>query len=145
MLITNAQLKDVLDANFADIRCTSILIFLRDLLERKKHGAGIEQYRVKNLTTGNWITSLEDFASLIDADKLKMSYWRAAEKMGGDRIHPFAVMIDNFEVMLDKNSDEDANFIITYGSTPNRIMFLMNYLSDTDPALPLKIYEIKLV
>lgn len=145
MLISNDQLKEVLDQNFADIRCTSILLFLRDLVARKVHGGGIEQYRLINTDTDTRITSVDEFIAAIDADKLKMSYYRFAEKMGGDRVHPFAVIIDNIAVELTPHSDEDAMYVSTYGREATRVMFLVNYLSDADPDLPLKIFEIRLV
>ena len=145
MLITSAQLKDVLDQNFADIRSTSILLFVRDLLTRKQHGGGIEQYRLTNKKDNTKITTVDQFIAAIDTDSLSMSYYRFAEKMGGDRIHPFAVLVNNIDVEMDVNADEDANYISQYGKGNKKIMFLINYLSDADPALPLKIFEIKLV
>lgn len=145
MLITSAQLKDVLDKNFADIRTTSILLFVRDLLERKTHGGGIQQYRLKNKATDAYITTVDEFIAAIDADSLKMTYYRFSEKMGGDRIHPFAVIVDNIEVELTEHSEEDSNYTVTFGMKANRVMFLLNYLSDADPELPLKVFEIRLV
>lgn len=145
MLITSAQLKTVLDENFADIRSTSILLFVRDLLERVRHGGGIEQYRLVNKKTNAKITTVDEFIAAIDTDSLKMSYYRFAEKMGGDRIHPFAVIPENIEVQLDQNAPEDGNYTSAYGMTANKVMFLINYLSDADPTLPLKIFDIKLV
>lgn len=144
-MLSNADLKTVLTTNFDDIRCTSILLFLRDLLERKKHGGGIEQYRVTNTTTGTAITTVDEFIAALDETALTMSYYRFSEKMSGDRIHPFCVIPENFQVSLDSNSDEDANYTVSYGFKASKIMFLVNYLSDTDPALPLKVFEIRLV
>lgn len=144
-MLTNADLKTILTENFADVRCTSILLFIRDLLERKKHGGGIEQYRVTNTKTGQVVTSVDDFIAGLDTDSLNMAYYRFAEKMGGDRIHPFCVIPENFEVTFNTNSDEDSNYTVSYGFKASKIMFLINYLSDADPGLPLKVFEIRLV
>lgn len=145
MLITNTQLKSVLDANFADMRSTAILLFVRDLLERKQHGGGIAQYRVTNNLTNTKITTVDEFIAAIDTASLKMNYYRSAEKMGGDRIHPFTAVVDNLDVEINDFSDEDSVYSTSYGKGNKKVMFLINYLSDADGALPLKIFEIKLV
>lgn len=145
MLISQTELKDILDKNFADMRSTAILLFVRDLLERRKHGGGIEQYRLTNKLTNTKITTVDEFIAAIDVDSLKMSYYRFADKMSGDRTHPFAVTVENIEVEFLKFSEEDAAYTSTYGVTASRVRFLINYLSDADPDLPLKVFEIKLV
>jgi hypothetical protein len=143
-MLTNTALKTLITKNFADVRCTAILLFIRDLVERKKFGGGIEQYRLFNKTSGQYITSVTDFMASIDDTALTMSYFYNSDTMTGDRVHPFKVVLDNIEVRLNPNSADDDQFTMMVGM-PNRIMFLMNYLSDADNDLPLKIFEVRLI
>jgi len=142
-MLTKAALKDIIVENFNDIRMTSIVLFVNALIERKAHGGGVNQYRLKNKLTGTYITSVEQFLTAIDANSLKMDYYRYSDKMTGDRVHPISVVLDNIEVELQKFADEDAYYFAQYGES-TRLMMLINYVSDGDTVLPLKVFEIKL-
>lgn len=145
-MMTNSQVKDVIVANLGDDRIFSIQAFLTRLIERKVYGDGIEQYRIKDKVSGAWVTDLNDFIAKIDAASLKPDYFYYSDKMEGDRVHPIAVNLANFEVYLDEHSDEDNIYTQMFGKSPvKNILLLINYLSDADPVLPLKVFEIKLL
>lgn len=145
-MLTNSQVKDVIVANLGDDRIFSIQAFLTRLIERKVFGDGIEQYRVKDKVTNSWVTNLDDFIAKLDANSLKPDYFYYSEKMGGDRVHPTAVNLTNFEVYFNEHSDEDNIYTQMFGkSSMKNILLLINYLSDADTTLPLKVFEIKLI
>ena len=144
-MLTKADFKDMIAQNLADPRIFAIQAFLARLIERKKFGDGIAQYRIKDKITNTDITSLEDFIAKLDADSLVPDYFYYSDKMQGDRTHPTAVNISNFIISLDEHSDEDALYFSMFGRDEKNILFLMNYLSDGDSVLPLKIYELRLI
>lgn len=144
-MLTTTELKTIITQNFDDIRITSIVLFIDRLLERGFHGGGINQYRIKNLTTDTYITNLTEFLTAIDPNQIDMDYFYFSDKMTGDRTHPIAVILKNFEVEISNLASEDDTYIRMFGSKSKRIMFLMNYLSDGDTVLPLKIIEIRLI
>lgn len=143
-MLTNASIKTIIQNNLNDDRIFSIQSFITRLIERKTFGDGIEQYRIKNINTDTYITTLADFISNIDVTKLNAQYYYNSEKMGGDRVHPFMAYIGNYEVELNKHSEEDSIYFSMFGGN-NKIMFLLTYISDGDTVLPIKIIEIKLV
>lgn len=139
-------MKDIIAQNLGDDRIFSIQSFITRLIERKVHGSGIDQYRVKDKVSGAWVTDLDDFIAKLDADSLKSDYFYYADKMEGDRVHPTAVNLSNFEVYLTEHSDEDNIYSQMFGKSPvKNILLLVNYLSDADPVLPMKVFEIKLL
>lgn len=144
-MLTNTQMKDVVVANLGDLRIYAIQAFLSRLIERKVHSAGIDQYRIKDKVTNTMVTSLDDFIDKMDADSLYPDYFYYSEKMTGDRTHPTAINLSNFEVTLNKHSQEDAIYFEMFGGDSKNILILLNYLSDGDLDLPLKIFEIRLM
>jgi hypothetical protein len=143
-MITNADTKSLFLANLADVRISAISLFINTLISRKQFGGGIEQYRIKNTDTGDYITNLDDFALAVSDTKLTIGYYFHSDKLGGDRTHPMALTLDNLEVELNQLSGEDALYTVRYGLNAKRFMFLMNYLSDGDVDLPIKIFEVRL-
>ena len=144
-MITTADMKAILATNLDDRRILAIQLFLTDLIERETYGDGIERYRIKNTTTDTYITSLADFIAAIDASQMSMALWRHNDAMGGDRTHPTAVTLGNFVVEFSPYSQEDAYYTAQFGSENKHILFLVNYLSDGDDLLPLKIFTVRLV
>lgn len=144
-MLTNADVKDIIAQNLTDVRIFAIQSFLTRLIERKKHGSGILQYRIKDKVTNQFVTSLDDFIAKLDINSLVPDYFYYSEKMGGDRTHPIAINLSNFTVVLDSHSPEDAIYFDMFGREDKNILLLLNYLSDGDTVLPLKIYEIRLI
>ncbi len=146
-MMTNSQVKDIIVQNLGDDRIFSIQAFLTRLIDRQVHGDGIEQYRIKDKVSGNWVKDLNDFIAKIDADSLHPDYFYYSDKMVGDRTHPMAVNLANFEVQLNEHSNEDSIYTQMFGGKGGikNILLLINYLSDVDPDLPLKIIEIRLL
>ena len=144
-MLTNSQIKDIITQNLNDGRIFSIQAFITRLLERKVYGDGIEQYRVKDKVTNTMVTSLSDFIAKLDANSLRPDYYYYADKMEGDRVHPTAVNLSNFEVTLDEHAPEDSIYFSMFGKGSKNILILMNYLSDADSVLPMKIFEIRLL
>ena len=144
-MLTNTQFKDIIVQNLNEDRIFAIQAFITRLVERKVFGDGIERYRIKDKITGTMVTSLDDFITKLDADSLRPDYFYYSDKMGGDRIHPTAVNLSNFEVHLDEHSFEDAVYFSMFGKGNKNILILINYLSDADTSLPLKIFEIRLI
>ena len=144
-MLTNTQFKDIIVQNLNEDRIFAIQAFITRLVERKVFGDGIERYRIKDKITGTMVTSLDDFITKLDADSLRPDYFYYSDKMGGDRIHPTAVNLSNFEVSLDEHSSEDAVYFSMFGKGNKNILILINYLSDADTSLPLKIFEIRLI
>jgi len=144
-MMTNADVKDIISQNLADPRIFSIQCFLTRLIERKTYGDGILQYRIKDKVTDTYISSLDDFIAKLDTNSLVPDYFYYSDKMSGDRIHPTAVNLSNFIVTLDEHSQEDAVYFGMFGREDKNILLLLNYLSDGDLVLPLKIFEIRLI
>lgn len=144
-MLTNIQLKDVVAQNLADLRIYAIQAFLTRLIARKTHGSGIEQYRIHDKVTNTAVTSLDDFITKLDPASLVADYFYYSDGMTGDRTHPTAVNLSNFEVKLDKNSPEDSVYFSMFGAEAKNILLLLNYLSDGDLDLPLKVFEIRLI
>ena len=144
-MLTNAQMKDVVAQNLADIRIFAIQAFLTRLIARKTHGSGIAQYRIHDKVTDTDVTSLDDFIAKLDATSLVADYFYYSDGMTGDRTHPIAVNLSNFEVTLDKNSAEDSIYFSMFGGEAKNILLLLNYLSDDDTDLPLKAFEIRII
>lgn len=142
-MITGTSLKSILVNNLNDIRMTSIALFLEELIVRKEPIEEQYRYRVLNKLTGNYITSLDDFKNAIDPDSLKMGYFYNSDVMTGDRVHPIIVGLNNFQITLKDFIPEDNKYFETFGRI-TRINFLLNYLSDGDAELPLKIFEVRL-
>lgn len=145
-MLTKSQFKDILVNNLNHTYMYSFQLFLTRLISRNVHGGGINQYRIKNLTTDTYITTLDEFIAAIDHNSLSLSYdffnnyGRSIESP-----HPFFVTLDNFKVELTKYSDEDDVYFELYGDKVKTIMFIMNYLCDLDNLLPLKIIDVKLI
>lgn len=144
-MMNTTQMKAVLTANMSDIRILSIQLYLTELIEREKHGDGMEQYRIVNTNTGDRVTSLTDLVNQIDPDKLHMAHYAHTDRMAGDRTNPTVVILNNFKVELSAHSKEDSMYTSIYGAGDKRIMFLVNYISDGDEVLPLKIFSVRLV
>lgn len=143
-MITNAQIKAIILQNLDDIRISSISLFLLKLISRKQFGGGINQYRLKNLNTGNYITSIEEFKVALDALMLTPDYNYNIRPNVGELIHPFTVTIDNVAIELDKNSYEDEVYLSLFSADVQKLVFHLNYMNDGDTILPLKIIEVRL-
>ena len=144
-MLTSSDFKNIITANLNDDRIFSIQAFLARLIERKTYGNGIEQYRIRDRITNSWVTSLNDFIFKLDTNSIKADYFYYSDKMTGDRIHPIAVNLTNFDVYLNEYSGEDIIYFSMFGKGVKHILFLINYISDNDPVLPLKIFEIRLI
>lgn len=158
-MITHSKMKDVLVANFNDDRIGAIQLFVERLLVRKNHGGGVDQYRLFNTVSNSYITSMAQFINAIQTsiatNDLSMSYDYYTSLHTGDRTHPMVVSLQNVEVRVDKNGDETDRWLLqTYGNSSRKkdenvylktLCFSINYLSDADDTLPLKIYEVKLM
>lgn len=145
-MITYARVQQLLQLNLRDERVTSAVLFIQTLIERKNYGGGIERYRIKNKTTGNWVTSVEEFIDQIDANHIKMAYPYEGEKLQGDRITGFLVDLTNFEVQWTYESPADRPFLTFFDVACQRyFQFYLTYLNDGDEVIPLKISYTKLV
>lgn len=145
-MITQERTKQLIQLNLRDERATASALFIRGLLARKKHGSGIEQYRIRNTSTGQWITTLDEFINQLEADKLFLSYPYEGEKLQGDRVTGFLVTVDHYEVVWNKvaRSDDPFSGIFDLGSQ-KFFQFYLIYMNDGDVDLPLKISYTKLV
>lgn len=145
-MITKAQMKQVISDNLEDIRIVSIQLFLEKLLVRTKFVTGTSQYRLTKKSDGTPITTIAEFEAAIDANSLIMRPMMNTEKMSGDRVRPFEVIIDNIVVTLDTTLyPEDEFWTRLFGNNSNRILFVVNYVSDADAVLPLKLLDMKLI
>ena len=145
MVIDLPTMQRILYKNFQDVRISAIQLYIQRLLRRNRVSAGVNEYRVKNIITGEYVTSMNEFETLMSTQDLTMSYHFNSDRMSGDRTHPVLVVLDNLQVELNPNSPEDELFINNYGRLVNRIAFSLNYLSDGDEEIPVKIFEVKLV
>lgn len=145
-MLTKLQLKDLLVANLQHNYMFSFQLFLTRLISRNVYGGGINQYRIKNLITNTYITTLDEFIFSITDTHLSLSYdFFESCGSGLDLPHPFFVILDNFIVELDQNSDEDDIYFSLYGGSNKNIKFIMTYMGDADTVLPLKIMNVKLI
>jgi hypothetical protein len=145
-MITKARVKELLQLNLRDERASAIAFFINNLVQRKVHGSGIEQYRIKNTLTGTWVTSLDEFIDTIDADNLFLSYPYEGERLQSDKVTGFLVTIDHFEVVWDINSKSDKEFASFFDLSSQKLFqFLLIYVNDGDTVVPLKTSYVKLV
>jgi hypothetical protein len=144
-MLTPADFKAIISANFDDNRIFAIQSFVSNLIERKRFSDGINQFRIKDTNDGTFVTSLANFVSKIDDTKLSVGYHLFTDVMLGDRVHPMVASIGNLEVELNKHSAEDEIYFTMFGENVKKIMFIISYISDGDTVLPLKIIEIKLI
>ena len=144
-MMTTIEMKAVIAANLDDNRILAIQLFLTDLIEREKFGGGVERYRIKNTLTDQYVTSLTEFKNQVDPGSIKMSMYQHTDRMAGDRTNPTVVVLQNFVVELTPHSKEDSYYTGSYGSGEKKIMFLVNYISDGDEVLPLKIFSVRLI
>ena len=153
MTIKSDILKAIKD-NLADLRMVASQIYLSELIERKAHPTGIDQYRISNTNatlpategTKSYITSLDMFISELTEDDLEIEFMHSGYKPNDNKPAPIAVSVKNFEVELHHNSEEDLKYIQVWGgSTPiKNIGFVLAYVCDNDIVLPLKIVNINL-
>ena len=145
-MITNARIKQLLELNLRDERMTASALFIHTLIERKVHGGGIERYRIKNKTTGQWVTSVEQFIAEIDETQIKLAYPFEGEKLQGDRVTGFLVDLSNFEVQWHYEAKSDRPFLTFFDvGTQRYFQFYLIYMNDGDEIIPLKISYTKLV
>lgn len=146
-MLSNAQLKAVLVANLTDDRIFAIQMFLTKLILRKNAPLGISPYRIQLTTTDpdTYITSLDEFIAAIDENSFDADYDRYAESMGGDRVHPFTITLTNFTVKVLDYIPEDGIYATSSSDKGLKIRFSLNYLSDADSVLPIKIFDVRLV
>lgn len=143
-MLTNTELKTVIVQNLNDQRLYSLQRFLTDLIERKTHGGGIPQYRITNTLTNQPVTSLTDLIDAIHPASMKPEVVKNADALGGDRLHPFRVILDNLKVTVNRYSAEDQDYFVS-GKEDLKIALYINYLSDADPDLPLKVFSFRLI
>lgn len=142
-------LVPMIQANLGDIRMLSIQLFIEKLIERTRHGGGVEQYRIKNTLTDTYITSLAEFKAALSAAQLDLSYpYNSTEGMLGDRITGIEVMPLNLEVQFNPHSSSDEFFSRMYDTDSNyryRFVFHMAYMNDSvDDAPVMKIFHVRL-
>lgn len=143
-MITKDELKTILVDNLRSPRQYGLQLFLTELLERGNYGGGIERYRVKNTVTGAYVTTLEELIAALDAEQLRPRPMFNAPKLTGDRVHPAVVVVENLSVELLSYCEDDADFLQLSGSGTKKLYLYVNYVSDDDTVLPLKIYTVKL-
>lgn len=146
-MLNNSDVKSLVVGNLSDPRISGIQFFINNLIERQKHGGGINQYRITQLTSDTnlvYITSLEKFILAIDAAKLIADCNYHADKATGNNTKSIVVYLTNLVVELDSKTDEDLLYISQFGAGNKKIALYLNYLNDADTVLPLKIYDIRL-
>lgn len=149
-MLTKPQLVDVLKANYDDNRMYGAALFITEVLERKTHGSGIPRYRMTNTNNGSLITSLTDYKNALDATKLVPAFPFMGEKLSNDRTASFLLVPTNIEVSFHENSKSDLEFskFIDFGRSPGakyNVQYMVGYMNDADPALPLKIIWQRLI
>lgn len=145
-MITKERTKEMLQTNLRDERMTSSALFINTLIERDQHGSGIERYRIKNTTSGEWVTSIEQFVDEIDAGSIRLEYPYEGERLQSDRVTGFLVCLDNFKVEWSFAAKSDKPFASFFDMTSQvKFMFFICYMNDGDTDVPLKISSTKLV
>lgn len=147
-MLNKTQLVTLLSDNLTSSKVLSAQAFLDSLIERQKYDVSIPQYRIKDSVTNTRVTSVSDFISKLSTTDLKYSYDYNA-KFELDKMGPLLLFPTNFTVELIKNCEEDSLYFGKFGSGLNsdgnmQLIFVMNYLADTDDVLPLKIITIRL-
>lgn len=145
-MITSTRLKELLTLNLNDERMTSSVLFIKNLIAREIHGSGIEQYRIKNLVTGEWVASIEEFIAGLDETQLEMRYPYEGERLQTDRVTGFLVNLNHYEVVWGPTGLSDRPFSGRFDfDSQVRFQFMLIYMNDGDETLPLKISYVKLV
>lgn len=147
---TNAQVASNIKNNLADERMQGICLFIDSFIKRNKPEIGIPVYRIKNKTTGNFITSIAEFIAAVSGDALKQEYPFQGERASGDRVTGYNVTLTNLELTFNIHSKEDEFFTNHYNyfadyDRPYQFSLYMAYVNDADTALPVKISSIRLV
>lgn len=145
-MISKERVKELLQLNLRDERITSAALFISNIVQRKTYGSGVEQYRIKNTLTGQWVTSLDEFINSISQDDVFLSYPYEGERLAGDKVTGFLATIDHFEVIWNPESKSDKDFASFFDlKTQKLFQFLMVYMNDGDTTLPVKATYVKLV
>jgi len=143
-MITKSQVRQIITTNLNDIRMSSIQLFIDQFISRKVHGDGIEQYRIKDTLTDTYITSLNEFISKLDENHISYGYSMNSSIQSGEIITPMYILLNQYLVTLDENSDEDDVYVSRFGFSKT-IALHATYMNDGDMSVPLKIYSVKLV
>ena len=121
-----------------------IYLFLSELIERSKYTQLGGLYRVINTITNTAVVSVEDFLNSLSPSSV-VARFNFNEGYDSSRPHSLYVTVSNLIVKLDSTNSEDQIWLEKYGSSAKYVRFYMNYLTDLDPNIPLKVCDIKLV
>jgi len=121
-----------------------IYLFLNELIKRNSYTQSSTLYRITNNVTNNPVVSVEDFLdSLSSTSAIARFNFNASFDASIPRsLH---VTASNLIVKLDSTNSDDQIWLEKYGSKATYVRFYMNYLTDLDSAIPLKVCDIRLV
>lgn len=144
------QITDNLRANLQDPRTHGICLFIERLVKRQKPEIGLPVYRIIDRTTGLEVKTVDEFIAALDPATLDQSYPYGGERLSGDRVTGYELVVENLEVRFNIYSDEDlqfsdhSNFFGDFGSI-YRFCFYMAYMNDMDTDLQVKISSVRLI
>ncbi len=145
-MLSHSDLKNIIISNLADDKIVGVQYYLTELLERRKHGDGIPQYRIKNTLTDTYVQTLVDIGSSIDAASMSVFCHPMESKLSTNQmVMPVIVYVNNLTVELIRISDSDVYFGSASGTGIKKLAFTVGYTGDGDADLPLKIINVKLV
>lgn len=121
-----------------------IYLFLNELIKRNSYTQSSTLYRVTNNVTNNPVVSVEDFLDSLSSTNViaRFNFNASFDASIPRSLH---VTASNLIVKLDSTNSDDQIWLEKYGSKATYVRFYMNYLADLDSAIPLKVYDIRLV
>lgn len=129
-----------------DIRCAAARLCIEDVLKRRKFSASIPEYRVYVRGTQTPITSFDQFLTHITETNITMTYDLGfVGNNYEDKCKPVTILINNLEARFMTGIDEDNYFTTRYGVGASIFTITLNYVSDNDTLVPLKVIESSII
>ncbi len=144
MAIGNTELIGYIRAFTLNPMGYPIYLFLNELIKRNNYTQASGLYRVMNSTTNNAIASVEEFLDALSPTSVvaRFNFNASFDASIPRSLH---VTASNLIVKLDSTNSDDQIWLEKYGSKATYVRFYMNYLTDLDSAIPLKVCDIRLV
>ena len=129
-----------------DVRCANPRLILEQMLKRETFGGGIPEYRVEDIVAGTNITTAAELIAHITESNISLQVSTALSSSSfKDKCKPVKIVPTNLIVTLYQESVDDSFFNHNVSKSANRICFVMGYVGDNDPVLPMKLLDVYLV
>lgn len=143
--MTLPQIKTLVANNLADDKLYSIQVLLTEFIERSVHPDPVPRYRIKlDGPTPVEVISLDDLILKMDSSIIKTSVPFGITSISQAKMLTTLVTYEDIHVTLDPIYESDKVLCMKYSEGKFKLGFILAYMEDGDPVLPLKIININL-